>query len=147
MLDRHERMVIENRGSVDRGEQVVVTSERVRWIGVDDIEQPAAETGDFREDIAGDRGDRRIPLFRFCSIAVDAAAPREIASNEKTPLPAKRSRKFALSMRGPAILKKAMRARSEVGRVSWGGTGTRRPRNVPVVTRSVFSGWPPRAFR
>ena len=49
--------------AVDRGKQVVVAAERVWRIGVDDIEEPAAQPRDFREDIAGDRGDRRIPLL------------------------------------------------------------------------------------
>src|SRR5947199_2008313 len=62
VLDGDERVIIENAGRVDRGEQVVVAAERVWRIGVDDIEEPAAQTRDFREDVARDGHDRRIPL-------------------------------------------------------------------------------------
>src|SRR5258708_4366739 len=70
------------------------------------------------------------------STAITAAAPRDSASNEKIPLPAKRSRNRAPAMRSETMLKYACRARSEVGRTSPAGTGTRRPLNVPPVTRS-----------
>src|SRR4051794_24823629 len=74
--------------------------------------------------------------LRFCSTASAAEAPRESASSENTPLPAKRSRKRAPAIRALTMLKYAWRARSEVGRTSPAGTGTRRPRNAPPVMRS-----------
>jgi hypothetical protein len=76
------------------------------------------------------------------SIAVAETAPRETASNEKTPLPAKRSRKWAPVILGPTMLKNACLARSEVGRTSCWGTGMRRPRSVPPVMRRVLIGPP-----
>ena len=75
---------------------------------------------------------------RCCSTNVACAAPRESASKPSAPVPAKRSRTFALSTRSARIENNASLTRAGVGRTARPvGVFTLRLRSVPPVSLKV----------
>src|SRR5438874_2140166 len=76
-----------------------------------------------------------------------SAAPRESASKQSAPVPAKRSRQCAPAMYGASQLKSVSRTRSGVGRNPCAAnTGSRRPRQRPPMMRIAPGYEVPAAF-
>src|SRR5437588_12103889 len=77
-------------------------------------------------------------IRRERSTKVAWRAPRERDSMPTAPEPAHKSRKRAPAILGARILNNVSRRRSDVGLVaSDGGLFSRRPRNVPAITRML----------
>lgn len=84
------------------------------------------------------RSEIAVAARRSRSTKVACAAPRDSASRPSAPLPAKRSRTRAPSMRGRSQLNRVSRTRSGVGRISTpAGNCSRRPRWRPPMMRRM----------